>query len=266
MGKNPAFYFYPNDYLRDTQAATPSVRGIWMDLLCAMWWSQTRGVLTGSEEEMCRYGRCGIAEWRQFVELNSRQNFADVTFCGGSVTVANRRMVREERTRKLATCRKSRERERKCHANVTRASPSTPSTPSSIKAKNTVGSHNAPTLFMMLWAEYPKPKGAKLDALKAYHETNPPDTALEALLAQLAYKIECEKRGEFWPNLPHLHRWLRKRRWEDELPLPARLGGNGKHAADAKTIWKTPEAYRVALAAGRVPPSQRIPEWAPTSQ
>ena len=101
-----------------------------MDLLCAMWWSGTRGVLTGSEEDMCRFGRCSVSEWRQFVELNARQSFCNLTEANKILTVTNRRMVREERARESARSRSKRFYNAHSNAGLTRASPSTPSTSS----------------------------------------------------------------------------------------------------------------------------------------
>ncbi len=43
MGKLPFMQFYPADWIRDTRQLKPAVRGYWIDLLCAMWNSPTRG-------------------------------------------------------------------------------------------------------------------------------------------------------------------------------------------------------------------------------
>jgi hypothetical protein len=72
--------------------------------------------------------------------------------------------------------------------------------------------------FQELWKEHPGPKGSKQEAQRVYLEVKPPAGCVEALKAQLEYKIACDRRGVFCAQLPHLHRWLKKRRWEDELP------------------------------------------------
>jgi len=138
MPKNPAFQFYPRDWLSDTelQQASASTRGIWINLLSHMWFSQKRGEVSGPIEELRRLAGCTESEWLIFYEQNCRLKFADVTFSDGNVTVKNRRMVREERERNLATCRKSRQRSRECHAEVTPPSPSpSPSPPPSPTTK-----------------------------------------------------------------------------------------------------------------------------------
>lgn len=140
MAKTPAFSFYPGDWSRDPQLqmCSASTRGIWINLLCAMWWSPTRGTVTGSLEEMCKLGNCTKQELGIFLEENCHHNFADVTSChnavSSNVTVSNRRMVREEKVKESARFRKSRQRSRResqeSHRSVTLALPSTPSTPS----------------------------------------------------------------------------------------------------------------------------------------
>jgi hypothetical protein len=54
MGKNPAFQFFPGDWLRDTRVLTPEAKGVWIDLLCAMWWESPRGRLSHSYAEYAR--------------------------------------------------------------------------------------------------------------------------------------------------------------------------------------------------------------------
>jgi hypothetical protein len=93
--------------------------------------------------------------------------------------------------------------------------------------------------FSFLWSFYPSPKGSKKDALKEYKAQKVPDSALEALKLQVGYKAECDKRGQFCASFPHLHRWIKKRRWEDEIPqMPLtqteRLWLEGQAEEDAK--------------------------------
>ncbi len=136
MGKNPAFLFYPKDWLSDTelQQSAASTRGIWTNLLSHMWFSQERGMVSGTVQELCRLGACTEPEWLIFYEQNCRLKFSDVTFCDGIVTVKNRRMMREEKERESTRLRVVRHRKRESNANVTipLPVPSTPSTPSSV--------------------------------------------------------------------------------------------------------------------------------------
>jgi hypothetical protein len=45
--KYPAFWFYPGDWMKDTdlRAVSVAARGLWIDLLCLMWESDKRGYL-----------------------------------------------------------------------------------------------------------------------------------------------------------------------------------------------------------------------------
>jgi len=138
MGKNPAFQFYPNDWLGDPelQQSSATTRGVWANFLCHMWWARHRGVLQGTFEELCRLGGCTLDELHAFITENTRLNFADVTEGNKIVTVSNRRMVREEKSRESTRGRVQRFRNAHSNANVTPPSPSTPS-PSPSPSTNT---------------------------------------------------------------------------------------------------------------------------------
>jgi hypothetical protein len=238
MGKNPAFQFYPRDWLSDTelQQASASTRGIWTNLLSHMWFSQQRGVVSGTVQEMCQLGGCTESEWLIFYEQNCRLKFADVTFCDGIVTVKNRRMVREEKARESARLRKSRERSRESHTEVTLASPSTPSTPSpKSKYKDLVGTLPVPTGdrdlpvrvrrneipegFSEWWNEYPKKVGKK-QAVIEWKRLNPsPD--LQAIILDAIRKQKRSIKAMLENDRHHIldpERWIKYSRWEDELP------------------------------------------------
>ena len=72
--------------------------------------------------------------------------------------------------------------------------------------------------FSQLWVLHPGPKGSKQDAVREYQKHHPPAEALDALRRQIEYKLACDRSGKFCAELPHLHRWIKKHRWEDELP------------------------------------------------
>lgn len=52
MGKLPAFLFYPRDWLTDAnlRRCSPGARSLWIDLLCIMWETDIRGVLSTDGE------------------------------------------------------------------------------------------------------------------------------------------------------------------------------------------------------------------------
>lgn len=100
MGKLPAFQFYPSDYLRDTRRIPLEARGAWMDLLCQMWESPTRGTITDTMEG---FGLLfGVTPDRAdtIISLLAVQKVCEISRKSrGRVTITNRRMVREERVR-----------------------------------------------------------------------------------------------------------------------------------------------------------------------
>ncbi|HQN36169.1 MAG TPA: hypothetical protein PK019_22390 [Sedimentisphaerales bacterium] len=122
MGKAPAFQFYPNDWLGDAELSMCSfaTRGIWITMICRMWYAKTRGQLSGTREQLCRLLGCTAAELDEFLRENSVTKFADVTECNESVTVINRRMREDDKSRNNGKLRVRRHREKRaCNAKVT---------------------------------------------------------------------------------------------------------------------------------------------------
>jgi hypothetical protein len=238
MGKNPAFQFYPRDWLSDTelQQASAVTRGIWINLLSHMWFATDRGMVSGTLDEMRRLSGCSEPEWFVFYEQNCRLKFADVTFCDGIVTVKNRRMVREEKERESTRLRVLRFRKRECNADVTSPSPS-PS-PSPVQ-KHVQKPLSNPDGFDAFWAHYfPRRKVAKQGALKAWKILNPTKELQAEILAALSKQSDRYSLVED-AKIPHAATWLNGRRWEDEIPS----NGTGKAKAPdpyagQSTAWK----------------------------
>ncbi len=111
MGKNPAFLFYPGDWIQDTRSLSLAAKGAWIDLLCAMWRSPTRGSITLPIEG---YGRLiGATEHQSSLviqELTDMHVCDHVTIGNGYVTLTSRRMIREEKDRELTRNRVRRHR------------------------------------------------------------------------------------------------------------------------------------------------------------
>ena len=139
MGKQPAFQFYPGDWVQDTRILTPLTRGVWIDMLCFMWRANERGKLDGTVLQLSRLLSCQVSEIEtainelrdtKIAEVSVTGN-AEVTPCNDFVTVINRRMYREERERILTRSRVARYREtqekRSCSDEVTPPSSSSSS-------------------------------------------------------------------------------------------------------------------------------------------
>lgn len=113
--KLPFLQFFTGDWLKDPSVSmlSPSTRGIWFDLICVMSESDRSGVLTGYRPALARLARCTPDE------LAGALN--ELTLCGtagvsenenGIVTVINRRMLRESKTRENEAKRQREWRER----------------------------------------------------------------------------------------------------------------------------------------------------------
>ena len=82
-----------------------------------------------------------------------------------------------------------------------------------------------------MWKSWPTDlgaKGVKSDAWEKFRKLKPDEILFtrmrRGLARQVEHKRECQSRGEFYENFPHVMRWIGKRRWEDELPDTADLG------------------------------------------
>lgn len=84
-----------------------------------------------------------------------------------------------------------------------------------------------PDTFARFWAAYPRGED-KQGAIAAWDELKPDDATLQAMSRALVR----QKASEEWQRgigIPYAVRWLRRRRWEDEIkapaPPPERAGG-----------------------------------------
>lgn len=85
-----------------------------------------------------------------------------------------------------------------------------------------------PDTFARFWAAYPRGED-KQGAIAAWDELRPDDATLQAMSRALVR----QKASEEWQRgigIPYAVRWLRRRRWEDEIkapaPPPERAGGD----------------------------------------
>lgn len=110
--KFPYIHFYPGDWKKDPALSqcTPSTRGIWIDLLCAMHEQDRSGVITGTLETLARVCRCSTVEFAAALADFRLHNVADVTERHENVTLINRRMNREYNARNSNRLRKARQR------------------------------------------------------------------------------------------------------------------------------------------------------------
>jgi len=112
VGKPPAFQFYTGDWLKDPHLSmcSPSTRGIWIDLMCAMWENSRSGLIAGTVEQLSRMSRCSIEEMRWAISELKDTETATVTVRNEKITLVNRRMKRDAKEREINTLRQQRYR------------------------------------------------------------------------------------------------------------------------------------------------------------
>lgn len=160
MSKLPAFQFYPGDWLQDTRPLSLAAKGAWIDLLCAMWRSQTRGSITLPMVGYSRLIGATVDQANSVIKELTDMHICDsVTLGNGDVTLQCRRMMREEKERESICYRVQRHRnasmKRTCNENVTVPSSASASSSSS---KSTPSSPPLPSTDAETLLENAKPK------------------------------------------------------------------------------------------------------------
>ena len=165
MGKAPAFQFYPGDWLRcpHLQSCSYSTQGIWVKLLCHMWYADERGVLKGTKESFIRLLGCTETEYTLFLTENTLNNFADLTLNDGYFNIISRRMVNDEKERQKAKLRKRKSRvtevSQECHAVSSSSSSSSCPKEHSKEKKESIKKEKYSSSFLVAKTEYPKRSG-----------------------------------------------------------------------------------------------------------
>lgn len=93
--------------------------------------------------------------------------------------------------------------------------------PSPLPNQNHQRNHNQ--AFDLFWSLYPikREKKNAFDAWKKIPVTNgTTEVILDALKAQIAHKAECDEKDIFCPEFPYAVRWIKKRKWQDEITAP----------------------------------------------
>ena len=229
MAKPPAMFFYVRDWITDPALSlcSPSTRGIWIDLLCAMWFARERGRLEGTPRSLARLARCTAQEMiRAIKELRASGAAsvtcnANVTLCNTDVTLENRRMMRDEKVRLQTRLRVDKHRAKPCNA-PSNAEVTPPSAVSAVSASATDCKTKPktpaakPPGFDEFYAAYPR-KVAKIVARRAWVKAKdkpPLDAILKALEAQKASEAWTKDGGQY---IPHPATWLNQGRWDDEV-------------------------------------------------
>jgi uncharacterized protein YdaU (DUF1376 family) len=188
MSGLPFLQFYPGDWLKDTRALSPEAKGAWIDILCALHFSPTRGTLAMTIEGWARMIGQSPEKTRACINELTLLGTCDCHECNGDVTLECRRMLRESITKEQTRLRVEKKRLRdkrlddetrkkqecngKCNAPVPKCNgeearsqkPETityiaPATPDAVKKPKA--------------EKAPRPRNPIFDALAEVTETNP---------------------------------------------------------------------------------------------
>jgi len=77
--KKRTLEWVPADWLGATVMLSPAARGIWIDILCAMYQNDRADTLSGTLPELARAGRCDVNQLRTCVGELSKFGVAEVT-------------------------------------------------------------------------------------------------------------------------------------------------------------------------------------------
>jgi hypothetical protein len=137
--KLPFLQFYPSDYLVDTRILSLSARGAWVDILCVLHGSSTRGTITFPVRGWSRIMGVSEAEFESAIQEIDSMKVGNVIRCSnGDVTITCRRMLSESITREQTRLRvqNHRNKERNSKSN-------TPSNANVTGNKSEVRSHKS---------------------------------------------------------------------------------------------------------------------------
>lgn len=253
-GKAPAFQFYTGDWRKDPllQSCTLAARGLWIDLLCAMWDSPERGYLVRQDGQPLTEGE--IARMVGETPGNVRRAMEELERAGVYSTdehgaIYSRRMVRDEAKRAGTRTRVRKHREKNAcnadcnadcngagNADVT-AMKQRSSSSSSSSTSVPPNTPPPPGSFLEWWNAYPphrrKNQGACITAWQEALETGAEPAALIAAASE--YAASPVGSGQYAVAAA---RWLTDRCWLDDRAAWRDVDGDGRPKRDYDAIRK----------------------------
>ncbi len=264
MAKDPGFYCYVNDWERDLGEHPLEIDGAWWRICRRLHFSPTRGRLERTLDQWAAILRVDIQKISLILEYLKMEDIATVHTSPANadwraakgITVISRRMVRDERIRKLRAVsgkkggnpllKKPREQ-----GNLELLDNQNPTTQDKQITEIETGkslNKKIKDFFDLFWKEYPLRNGQKVGRKEALHEIKDlkPDEDLQKIILESLRKQKdshqkCKSRGEFVAEFPDAHRWVKKRRWEDEIMDP---GGNGARAKPEPVFVHCPKCHK----------------------
>ena len=250
MAKMPAFQFYPGDWIQDTRILSLAAKVAWIDILCALWRSQTRGSLTLPLMGWARLLGCtadqAAAVITELVDMRICDSNLDESLSRGllsgdrkaEVRLECRRMTREEKDRKInALCQQRHRSKGKSKAGVREEVRSLSS--SSYPLISPSGGLRCEDLFEIFWASYPahRQTGRK-SAYSEWRKLKPDREMLDRMLSAL----DRQKESSDWIKedgryVPGIRKWLEDRYWE-LVPAEPAIEPRSRDEPGADPIWE----------------------------
>jgi hypothetical protein len=262
LSKNPAFQFYPGDWLRDGIAGCSlAAQGLWLRLMLIMHDSPRYGYLclpNGDPIPPASAARlCGCSEV-DYDALTAELIRAGVPSTTSSGIIFSRRMVRDEKQRK--EWRKRQEIHRLTKRDVTQMSPQCHSDlqSSSSSSSSNLNTRSKPIAqkpgerelpgFALFWEAYPRRIG-KPRAIRAWLSKVRDDALWPEVLAGLEKWKLCEQWQE--PRfIPHPATFLNDERWKDEV---RRNAGTKNDQRIVRTLEAAKRVMGIGCAVGEPP-------------
>ncbi len=243
MGKAPAFQFYPSDWTRDLEEHPLEIEGAWIRICCKLWWEEERGTATKTLAKWARILHSGEKKSLSIVAYLFKHRIADVVIEKDAITITSRRMVRDEYIRRIRTSagirggnpvlKKAPPEEVLDKQTAVKQNPTPSSSSSSSPSEKEISppaSASPPAGdgdFEQFWAHYPR-KTAKQAAFAQWRKAKDrpgADEIAAAVERQKRHKAALRAAGRFCPEWPDPERYIRKRRWEDEIADPEPADG-----------------------------------------
>ena len=262
MSKLPFLQFYPADYLVDTRVLTLTARGAWVDILCILHGSSTRGTTKFPARGWARIMGVPEADFLSALREIEDMKVGDVIRdSNGDVTLTCRRMMNESITRTQTRLRvqNHREKERNAGCNVSSNADVTRNKSEVISQKSEAKNNTAPVPVAAgepadcpfppevarkqsareleaesVWALYPKKKGKK-DAMREILEAIR-TVGIERIRERVqAYAAAVSR----WPEderkyVPDPVRWFKRGNYDDDPETWQRKSANGVPQLEAR--------------------------------